>query len=165
MLKIWAPLGLFHRWKSGFREVKSMLFEVTQLVRWCQDSNLTWSPSKPALFPLDPQSVAETAAWVSPGAGSKCRTPSPALTPERTRICTLTSPPAVLCTGQVREARSETTLLWKCGTVSFFSSGVTRDPLGSVKLRVSFVSELELQHSALPAPFPAASEWRQWTKA
>lgn len=161
MLKIWAPLGLFYRWKSGFREVKSTAGTV---VSGFKPDVITLKactiPTGPSLLkvwrrqqPGSHQELVQNAG--DPALPSHCRT----------RICTLTSPPAVLCTGQVWEARSETTLLWKCGTVSFFSSGVTRDTLGSVKLRVSFVSELELQHSALPAPFPAASEWRQWTKA
>ena len=95
---MWVPLRLFYRWKSGLREVKSMLFKVTRPVRWCQDSNLTRSTSRPALFPLDPR-CSKCDALSSP---SSHREPlqnagDSALPPTcRARICIWTSPPAVL---------------------------------------------------------------------
>ena len=96
---MWVPLHLFYRWKSGLREVKSMLaVQGHTSVRWCQDSDLTRSTSRPALFPLDPRcSKCDTLSSPSSHREPLQNAGDSALPPTcRARICIWTSPPAVL---------------------------------------------------------------------
>ena len=131
---MWVPLRLFYRWKSGLREVKSMLFKVTRPVRWCQDSNLTRSTSRPALFPLDPH-CSKCDALSSP---SSHREPlqnagDSALPPTcRARICIWTSPPAVLYACQAEKLCPQPPSSGNVGLCLYFPSAVNTGHLWKI---------------------------------
>lgn len=144
---MWVPLCLFDRWKSGLREVKSMLFKVTRLVRWCQDSDLTRSTSRPVLFPLDP-CCSKCDALSSP---SSHREPlqnagDSALPPTcRARICIWTSPPAVLYACQAEKRCPQPSSSGNVGLCLYFPSAVNTGHLWKI-VKESDTTMSEQQH-------------------